>query len=92
VEHNQSANLTPNEKMLRPVCQQCHGLPFAIDALADRELIRRNFSGKPGVHNESCDWARERAVRRNDPEMMELIRKMSGTAPSPPETSNPIQQ
>ncbi len=92
VEHNQNANLTPNEKMLRPVCQQCHGLPFAIDALADRDLIRRNFAGKPGVHNESCDWSRQRAIRRNDPEMMELVRKMSGAAPTPPETDNPTNQ
>lgn len=86
VEHNQNANLTPNEKMLRPVCQQCHGLPYAIDALSDKDLIMKNFSGSPGVHNESCDWSRERAIKRKDPEMMEMIRKMSEAAPSAPET------
>ncbi len=92
VEHNQNANLTPNEKMLRPVCQQCHGLPFAIDALADRDLIRRNFSGPPGVHNESTDWARQRAIERKDPEVMELIRKMSGSDSALPENNNPKNQ
>ncbi|BCX47124.1 NrfA- nitrite reduction protein [Haloferula helveola] len=86
VEHNQNANLTPNEKMLRAVCQQCHGLPFAMDALADRELIDRNFTGKPEVHVESCDWSRQRAIDREDPEILELIRQM--TADPSPEPNN----
>lgn len=89
VEHNQNANLTPNEKMLRPVCQQCHGLPFAIDALSDRDLIRKNFLGPPAIHNESTDWARQRAIKRNDPELMELIRKMSEANPPNPEKTEP---
>ena len=92
VEHNQNANLTPNEKMLRSVCQQCHGLPFAIDALADTGLIRKNFSGKPAVHNESTDWARQRAIDRKDPELMEMIRKLSGSPPPSPENDNPTNQ
>jgi hypothetical protein len=74
--------------MLRPVCQQCHGLPFAIDALADRALIGRNFTGKPAVHNESSDWSRQRAIDRKDPEMLELIRKTSGEAPASSETNS----
>jgi len=87
VEHNQNANLTPNEKMLRPVCQQCHGLPFAMDALADADLIRRNFTGGPQVHVESCDWSLQRALDREDPEILELVRKLAGE-PSP-ETNPP---
>lgn len=61
VQHNQSANLRPNEKMIRSVCMDCHGLGFAIDALADPALIRRNFTGQPAVHIESIDMAVERA-------------------------------
>lgn len=60
VQHNQNWNLRPNEKMIRPVCMQCHSLEFSIDALADEELIQNNFSGKPKVHVESVDWALER--------------------------------
>ncbi len=60
VEHNQNANLRPNEKMIRPVCMNCHGLEFSIDALADEELIRNNFNGKPSKHIESVDWAKKR--------------------------------
>ncbi len=60
VEHNQNDNLRPNEKMIRSVCMNCHSLEFSIDALADRALIESNFSGKPGTHIPSIDWALER--------------------------------
>jgi hypothetical protein len=58
VDHNQSATLAPNSKMIRPACQHCHGLGFAIDALADRTLIDNNFRGRPAIHIESIDLAR----------------------------------
>ncbi len=55
VEHNQNANLRPNDKMIRSVCLDCHGMPMVLDALADRALIDRNFDGPPSVHVESID-------------------------------------
>ncbi len=61
VQHNQNWNLRPNEKMIRSVCMECHSLEFSIDALADKELVRNNFSEKPGIHIESIDWALKRA-------------------------------
>lgn len=64
VNHNQSETLRPNEKMIRPVCQQCHGLGFSIDALADDALIKNNFSGRPSVHVDSIDLARDRLERK----------------------------
>lgn len=60
VNHNQSETLKPNEKMIRPVCLECHGLGFAIDALADETLIKTNFGGPPTIHVESIDLARSR--------------------------------
>ena len=59
--HNQNDVLRPNEKMIRPVCLDCHGLGFAIDALADADLVARNFRAKPSVHVESIEWALRRA-------------------------------
>ena len=55
--HNQNDTLRPNEKMIRATCMSCHGLGFAIDALADPALVRANFSGNPNRHIESIDWA-----------------------------------
>ena len=63
VEHNQSLTLRPNEKMIRPVCMQCHSLEFSIDALADEALIKNNFNGKPSAHIESIDWAVRRVKK-----------------------------
>lgn len=45
--HNQSEMMRPPEKMLRPVCQQCHGVEFSLDALVDPDLVERNFVGTP---------------------------------------------
>lgn len=72
VDHNQSATLSPNSKMMRPACLHCHGLPFSIDALADQGLIDNNFNGRPGVHVESIDLAR--AVQER------YLREMAGAA------------
>ena len=59
-EHNQNANLRPNEKMIRSVCIDCHGLQFALDALADPVLIENNFQGQPSVSIDSIKMAIER--------------------------------
>jgi formate-dependent nitrite reductase cytochrome c552 subunit len=60
-QHNQNDNLRPNEKMIRSVCNRCHGLSFSIDALADAALVRNNFNGPPGVHVGSLEMAARRA-------------------------------
>ena len=62
VQHNQNANLRPNEKMVRGVCLACHGLGFTLNALADTNLIRTNFTGQPGISLETLRLAEERAL------------------------------
>jgi hypothetical protein len=64
VEHNQSATLQPNSKMIRSVCGQCHGVEFSLSALADPQLIKSNFSGAPANHHTSMDLVRERIEQR----------------------------
>ncbi len=71
VEHNQNATLSPNEKMLRPACLQCHGLAFSLDALADPALIAKNFRGSPAVHVESMELA-EADLKRAEEEKAAL--------------------
>ena len=60
--HNQNDSLRPNEKMIRPVCLDCHGLRFSLNALADTALMERNFTGRPGTQVNSIDWAVRRTV------------------------------
>ncbi|HTJ78144.1 MAG TPA: cytochrome c3 family protein [Rariglobus sp.] len=64
VEHNQNANLRPNEKMIRTVCLDCHGMPMVLDALADRALIDRNFDSLPSAHVESIDMILQRKAAK----------------------------
>ncbi|MBL8468743.1 cytochrome c3 family protein [Methyloversatilis discipulorum] len=63
VQHNQNDTLRPSEKMLRPVCMNCHSLQFSIDALADPKLKDSNFKGRPAVHVDSIAWALKDAER-----------------------------
>ncbi len=62
--HNQNDFMRPVEKMVRPVCLSCHSLSFALDALADEDLIANNFNGQSAVHVESIDWAVKRREER----------------------------
>jgi hypothetical protein len=67
VEHDQNANLRPREKMIRSVCLDCHGLTFAIDALADPSAVDENFATPPAQHVPSIDWALAHARRATPP-------------------------
>ena len=69
--HNQNDLLRPNSKMIRPVCLDCHGLGFSLDALADPRLIARNFRGKPESRVESIAWAVRRAAENPQEEETE---------------------
>ena len=64
VVHNQNHNLRPNAKMIRSVCMSCHGLGFAIDSLADADLVSRNFAGRPSARVESIEWVMRRVRER----------------------------
>ena len=68
VEHNQNANLRPNEKMVREVCLACHGLQFSLDALADAELVARNFDRPPKRQVTSIRMALSRRKRPGNEE------------------------
>jgi predicted CXXCH cytochrome family protein len=61
VQHDQNDNLRPSDKMLRSVCMSCHGLAFSMDSLADTDLVRRNFNGKPQSRAASLEMAKKRA-------------------------------
>lgn len=60
VLHDQSANLRPSSRMAREVCQQCHGLEFALDALSDPAQTAGCFDTPPSMRHGSADMIRER--------------------------------
>jgi formate-dependent nitrite reductase cytochrome c552 subunit len=63
VVHNQNDNLRPNEKMVRDVCLNCHGLEFSLEALADTKLVQRNFRGQPETQLETLTMVKKRNQR-----------------------------
>lgn len=58
VQHNQNLNLQPNEKMIRTTCQNCHGLQFTVDALADPVLKANCYSTSPTTQIDSLEMVR----------------------------------
>jgi len=66
VSHDNTANLRPNEKMIRSACANCHGLQFSMNALADEELIRANFDSMPTVDHPGIEWTADAAIERGD--------------------------
>ena len=63
VNHNNSASLSPIEKMLRPACLNCHGLEYSLSALADQQLLDNNFQGQPEMPYAPMDFARNERER-----------------------------
>ena len=74
VNHNQSANLRPNDKMMRSACLSCHSQQFAMDALSDSALIKNNFNGRPSKTHPGIGWTVESALKRGDEDVMKLKR------------------
>jgi len=64
VNHNQNANLRPNEKMARTVCVRCHGLQFTLDALADPGLLENCYATAPTGSVNSLEMVRDWFVSR----------------------------
>ena len=64
VDHNPNNTLRPNQKMIRPVCMNCHGLGFSLDALGDIKLISNNFSGSPENHIKIIEMVKERIKQK----------------------------
>ncbi|MEW5249576.1 cytochrome c3 family protein [Microbulbifer sp. 2201CG32-9] len=62
VNHNQNHNLRPNEKML-PVCLSCHEIEFAVSALANKPLVRGNFTTTPPANHDTFQLIRDRIAR-----------------------------
>ena len=92
VNHNQSENLTPNEKMLRSVCINCHGLQFAMDSLADRPLIDRNFIGRPSEIHPGIGWAVDSAIARGDERVIAIKESLSLPNTTPKTQEDETQQ
>jgi hypothetical protein len=64
VQHDQNANLRPTTKMVRTVCGHCHGVGYALDALADAALVERNFDIPPAARIATTEWVERRVLEK----------------------------
>lgn len=90
--HDNTANLRPNEKMIKNVCMDCHGLQFSMDAMSSSELFQSNFAVSPTSHHPGIQWSVEAKLRRGGQdaeELKELIKTLGHKFPpkeSPPKS------
>lgn len=59
VQHNQNNNLRPNEKMIRSVCMNCHGVEFSISSLANADVVKDCFAFGPESKTKSVQMAKD---------------------------------
>ena len=64
VLHNQNDTLRPNEKMVRPVCANCHGVAFSLAALADTDCVTSNFAHAPPGPPRGFELIRQRLANQ----------------------------
>jgi hypothetical protein len=86
VNHDNTANLRPNEKMIKNVCLDCHGLQFSMNAMTDPLLIKSNFSSPPTQSHPGIKWTTNATLKRGGEDAeriqkyLEILRKKSPSA------------
>jgi hypothetical protein len=63
VHHANTFTLRPRDRMLKLVCQDCHGLAFALSALYDEALVASSFTGRPARVHETALLAQALGTR-----------------------------
>ncbi len=58
VNHNNTYNLKPRDRMASEVCMNCHGMEYSFNSIFDNELVNSNFSEPPKIHLKSFDMIR----------------------------------
>ncbi len=47
VNHNNTYNLLPRDRMVKDVCMNCHGMEYSYNSIFDDELVEANFARPP---------------------------------------------
>lgn len=70
VNHNNTYNLKPQDRMVGDVCLNCHGVEYSYNSIFDEELVEANFDRPPTLSHQSFDLMRAAEKRRtgNDSE------------------------
>ncbi|MGD1901113.1 MAG: hypothetical protein ACFB9N_02610 [Geitlerinemataceae cyanobacterium] len=66
VNHNNTYNLKPRDRMVADVCMNCHGVEYSYNSIFDDELVTANFDKPPHLELETFDLIRALEKRRSD--------------------------
>lgn len=55
VNHNNTYNLLPRDRMVKDVCINCHGMAYSYNSIFDNELVENNFARPPNLELETIE-------------------------------------
>lgn len=64
VNHNNTYNLKPQDRMVGDVCMNCHGLEYSYNSIFDDDLVEANFDRPPTLLLETFDLMEAAEQRR----------------------------
>lgn len=66
VNHNNTYNLLPRDRMVQDVCMNCHGVEYSYNSIFDDDLVEANFDKPPSLSLETFELVRALEERRAD--------------------------
>ena len=65
VNHNNTYNLKPQDRMVGDVCMNCHGMEYGYNSIFDDELVEANFDRPPTLEHPSFELVRAAEAKRS---------------------------
>jgi len=65
VNHNNTYNLLPRDRMVADVCMHCHGMEYSYNSIFDDELITNNFARPPDLDLDTLKMVRKLKTKRS---------------------------
>ena len=65
VNHNNTYNLLPRDRMVADVCMHCHGMEYSYNSIFDDALVEANFDRPPNQDLETLQMVRKFEQKRS---------------------------
>lgn len=65
VNHNNTYNLLPRDRMVADVCMNCHGMEYSYNSIFDDELVTSNFARPPDRDLDTLKMVRKLKTKRS---------------------------
>ena len=65
VNHNNTYNLKPQDRMVGDVCMNCHGMEYGYNSIFDDDLVEANFDRPPTLEHPSFELVRAAKAKRS---------------------------